>query len=377
MIYKNIRGPVTLIISIIVLHPLFIESAELVTAPKKGIAAEKFGPANISAANASWYYNWRSTPNPGTVPPGSETPEYVPMISRASDINDKNIDKLKAGYANGTYKYLLGFNEPDQSGQANMTVDQVIAVWPRLMETGLILGSPAPAWTGAWIDDFMTKAAANNLRVDFLCLHFYRSPNATGVLDELRKYLSDAYNKYKKPIWLTEFGAPDCSVLQWCGNAPALNQAQASDYTQKVIAMLDSLPFVERYAWFVDASTTPGFKYSVIFNPDSSLSPTGISFRNEKETSYIRSFSRRFTANGAQELLLARQDGSVEIVFAGKVVPYVFSLYDLRGNSVFFRKGLTCKSLKIASTEMQLRRGAYVGRVVVADQKENIRLFAW
>ena len=377
MIYKKIAGPVILIISIIVLYPQFIESAELAIALKKGIAAEKFGPSNISAANANWYYNWRSTPNSGTVPPGSEAPEYVPMISRASDVNDKNIDKLKAGKANGTYKYLLGFNEPDQSGQANMTVDQVIAAWPRLMETGLILGSPAPAWTGVWIDDFMTKAAVNNLRVDFLCLHFYRSPNAIGVLDELRKYLTDAYYKYKKPIWLTEFGAPDCSILKWCGMAPALNQVQASDYTQKVITMLDSLPFVERYAWFIDASTTPGFKYSAIFNPDSSLSQTGISFRNKKESSDIRPFSRKLTATGAQELVLARQDGSVEIVFSGKVLPYAFSLYDLRGKRIFFCTGLTCKSLKIASTEIQLPRGAYIGRVVVENQKANIRLFAW
>jgi hypothetical protein len=157
-------------------QPLFSPASAVVTA-KKGIAAASFGPASILTADASWYYNWRSGPNSGTVPPGTQAPEYVPMIHDMGSVTDATINALKAGQANGTYKHLLGFNEPDQGGQANMTVAQAIAAWPRLMETGLILGSPSPAWpTVSWLSDFMTQAAAQNLRVDFICLHYYRSP---------------------------------------------------------------------------------------------------------------------------------------------------------------------------------------------------------
>jgi hypothetical protein len=235
-----VRGLLFLIVSVLVSQPVFSsQNAQLVITAKKGIAAAKFGPANIAAAHASWYYNWRSSPNSGTVPSGTQAPEYVPMIGRSGDVNDANINALKAGKANGTYKHLLGFNEPDISGQANMSVDQVIAAWPRLVETGLLLGSPAPSWwSNAWFTDFMTKATAANLKIDFICLHFYRSPNATGVIDELKKFCNDAYNKYHKPIWLTEFGAPDCNNLGWCGPGAALTSAQAVDYTTKVLAML-------------------------------------------------------------------------------------------------------------------------------------------
>jgi Glycosyl hydrolase catalytic core len=42
-------------------------------------------------------------------------------------------------------RVLLGFNEPDLSSQSNMSVSQALALWPRLMATGMRLGSPAVA----------------------------------------------------------------------------------------------------------------------------------------------------------------------------------------------------------------------------------------
>jgi uncharacterized repeat protein (TIGR02543 family) len=248
---------------------------------KKGIAAASFGPASILTAGASWYYNWRSSPNSGTVPAGTQAPEYVPMIHDLGSVTDATINALTTAQANGTYKYLLGFNEPDQAGQANMTVAQAIAAWPRLMGTGLILGSPAPSWpTITWLSDFMTQAAAQNLRVDFVCLHYYRSPADTNSVTELKNLLTNAYNSFKKPIWLTEFGAPDCSVLGWCGSAPPLTQAITDAHVKKVLAMLENLPFVQRYAWFMDASQTAGFGFTSIFNGNGSLTQTGIDFRD-------------------------------------------------------------------------------------------------
>jgi uncharacterized repeat protein (TIGR02543 family) len=268
-------------------QPMFSLASAVVTA-KKGIAAASFGPASILTADASWYYNWRSSPNSGTVPAGVQAPEYVPMIHDLGSVTDATINALKTAKANGTYKCLLGFNEPDQGGQANMTVAQAIAAWPRLMETGLILGSPSPAWpTVTWLSDFMTQAAAQNLRVDFICLHYYRSPADPNTVNELKTLLTDAYNKYKKPIWLTEFGAPDCSVLGWCGSAPPLTQAITDEHVKKVIAMLEDLPFVERYAWFMDASQTVGFGFTSIFLPGGPLTQTGIDFRDARGTTVV------------------------------------------------------------------------------------------
>ena len=75
------------------------------------------------------------------------------------------------------HRYLLGFNEPDLGDQANMPVEQALDLWPRLMGTGLILGSPSVATggelPGGWLDRFMKGAKKRKLRVDFITLHWY------------------------------------------------------------------------------------------------------------------------------------------------------------------------------------------------------------
>jgi hypothetical protein len=262
-------------------------SAQAVTA-KKGVAAAKFGPSAIASANASWYYNWRYSPNSGSAPAGTAAPEYVPMLSKAADVTDQNVAALTAGKNNGTYKYLLGFNEPDLASQANMTVAQAISLWPKYMATGLTLGSPAPTNPNAWFDDFLAQCAAKNYRVDFICLHYYRPPNSAKAVADLKKWLTDAYAKYQKPIWLTEFGAPDCKSLGWCGsNAAALTQPQVDAFVPQVVEMLESLPFVQRYAWFVDR-TQAGFELSFVFNDDGSLSRTGIALRDSPALAIVR-----------------------------------------------------------------------------------------
>jgi hypothetical protein len=347
-------------------------NAVQVVTPKKGIAAARFSPQNIAAAHASWYYNWRSTPNSGTVPSGVQAPEYVPMISRSGDVTDANINALKAGKANGTYKYLLGFNEPDISTQANMTVAQVIAAWPRLMETGLILGSPAPSWTGTWIDNFMTQAAANNLRVDFLCLHFYRSPAATGTVNELKKFITDAYAKYNKPIWVTEFGAPDCNKLTWCGSAPALTQPVVDIYTKQVIAMLEDLPCVQRYAWFVDASQT-GFELSAIFNSDGSLTQTGIDFRDAEGTATVeKEWHTRGDGRAAAPLLIV-EPGKIVCWFPLCQSTCRIAFYSADGRCVFSQSGNGGGNVILPLQKMNLSKGIYVGRLEAPGLTEQAR----
>lgn len=215
-------------------------------------------------------------------------PEYVPMLSKAADVTDQNVAALTAGKNSGAYKYLLGFNEPDLASQANMTVAQAISLWPKYMATGLSLGSPAPTNPNAWFDDFLAQAEAKGYRVDFICLHYYRPPNSATAVADLKKWLTDTYAKYKKPIWLTEFGAPDCKSLGWCGsNAAALTQAQVDAFVPQVVAMLEGLPFVERYAWFVDR-TQEGFELSFVFNADGSLSHTGMALHDAPALTIVR-----------------------------------------------------------------------------------------
>jgi hypothetical protein len=335
------------------------EKGGKVVTPKKGVAAAQWGPDRLAEAGASWYYNWRSRPNNGDAPAGQEV-EYVPMISRAGDANDDNFQRLTEAQQNGEYTHLLGFNEPDIGGQANMSVDAVIAEWPRLEATGLRLGSPAPSWLNDWIAEFMQKAEQQDLRVDFLCLHFYRAPTAEGVVQELEDFLQRAYIDYGKPIWVTEFGAPDCNSLGWCGNADPLNQSSVDAYIEDVIAMLEGLPFVERYSWFVDRAQD-GFEYSAIFDDNGNLTPTGIAFRDAQGASAL---NKHNPGNASAGLPFTRLcDGSLLFRFPGPEAGYRVTIHNTAGTRLFSYRGTGPGNMAINPAAEGLGEGFYFARV--------------
>ena len=118
----------------------------------------------ISELNVSWFYTWTHS-YPQYVPPGSK---WVPMLWGRDTVTDDNVKGLTDMATNGIVDSLLGFNEPDFNTQSNMSVDEAISLWPKLMSTGLRLGSPAVAFNYDWLDDFMTKARNLNYRVDFM-----------------------------------------------------------------------------------------------------------------------------------------------------------------------------------------------------------------
>ena len=116
-------------------------------------------------------------------------------------------------------KHLLGFNEPDHPGQANMSVEEAIRLWPLLQFTGLRLGSPnTTSPTSPWLDEFMARAARAKLRIDFMTMHSYASPNAASFLAKVR-YL---HEKFGRPVWVTEFAVADwAATLRARAGTPA------------------------------------------------------------------------------------------------------------------------------------------------------------
>ena len=373
MMHAGMRAMVSSLVVALFSHLAYCDAdAVNVVTPKKGIAAARFGPANIATANASWYYNWRNSPNSGTVPAGTQVPEYVPMLSNAGAVTSQNISALTTAKNNGTYHYLLGFNEPDLASQANMTVAQAISLWPQLMATGLTLGSPAPSWTNTWFDNFMTQAAANNLRIDFICLHYYAPPNATNAVSALKTFLTNAYNKYQKQIWLTEFGAPDCNKLGWCGAAAPLTQAQVDDYTKQVIAMLEDLACVQRYAWFVDASQA-GFELSALFNSDGTLSETGTVFRDAQGTAAVRTTLERRGNACSIAPLFSRADGRIVCSLPSQQVNYRISFYTIAGRCLLSLQASGSGEAVISRQQANFAKGIYVGRVEMPGLTKQAR----
>lgn len=213
--------------------------------PKKGVAVWTFNGVSqaLAASKASWYYTWSPRHDGVTTPRGAQ---FVPMIWGAKDVDDSALAAAKAAGP-----YLLGFNEPDMAGQANMSVEQALDLWPELMATGSKLGSPSVAFGGAdkdgWLDRFMTGAKSRGHRVDFVTLHWYGGDFTTAnAVDQLRRYLQAVYDRYKKPIWLTEFALIDFSG----GGARFPTQAQQAAFVTAAAKMLGGLPFLQRYAWF-------------------------------------------------------------------------------------------------------------------------------
>jgi hypothetical protein len=369
----RVLAAVSAIIAVFSVAGFGMETKATVVTPKKGIAVGKFGPANMVTANASWYYNWTNNPPSGSVPTGVTPPEYVPMLWGANWVTDANITALKTAQASGKYKNLLGFNEPDMGGQANMTVAQAISLWPKLQQTNLRLGSPACSYTNQWFSDFMTAAATNNLRVDFICLHTYRAPNVAGTVSGIKQWITDTYNKYKKPIWLTEFGAPDCKTLGWCGTAPALTQAQVDAYVKEVIAMLEDCPYVERYAWFMDLSGEAGFALSSLFKSDGTLSQTGIDFRDAKGTAIVREGSNRTPGAAALRPSFREREGAIVCHLPGHANSYRVALFDCAGRCV--ARAMGSGAGEVVMTRSRIAKGLYLGLVESGAGSTRVRFF--
>jgi RNA polymerase sigma factor (sigma-70 family) len=243
-----------------------------VTSQRKGVAtwdATGVSP-ELAASGASWYYDWAATPNGITAPSSTS---FVPMIWGASDVTTATLDQVKS-----EGDVLLSFNEPDQSGQANMTVAQALSLWPRLMATGMTLGSPAvsfdAATPGGWLDQFMAGAKARGYRVNFITVHWYGGDFSTGpAVQQLESYLQAIYNRYHLPIWLTEF-----ALTNYAGSTPTFpTEAQQAAFLTAATAMLDGLPYVQRYAWFA-LPVSAGSGTTGLFNPGPSATEVGTAF---------------------------------------------------------------------------------------------------
>ena len=197
--------------------------------------------SDIVALKAFWYYTW-GTPQPS---PSPQNCEFVSMFWGASNVTAANISAVQQLKAQGKVKYVLGFNEPNRADQSNMTVQQALALWPQLESIGLPLGSPAADWpTRQWIYDFLDSCIKENKRVDFICVHMYVGTDDNGFVLTLQ----DLYNKYKLPIWITEFATAD-----WNASAPSANAYtpdQVLAFMQRLLPRLESLSFVQRYSWF-------------------------------------------------------------------------------------------------------------------------------
>ncbi len=243
---------------------------------KRGAGTWYFKGNEAALANLkpAWYYSWNASPDYLVAP--AQTP-FVPMIWGTTHATDANFALAKK---HGDT--LLGFNEPDHSGQANMSVEQALALWPKFMAAGMRLGSPAaaqdPSKSGGWLDRFMSAAKAKGYRVDFIAVHWYGySFDADIAVYQLKEFLDRIHSKYGLPIWLTEYGITNY------GGSPLLPSTEVqAEFARRSVAMLESLPYVERYAWFSvpPHREDPQNTQRSLYFENGTASPIGIAYRD-------------------------------------------------------------------------------------------------
>lgn len=236
-------------------------------ASKKGLAGH-VAADKLKELKVGWFYMW-SPRAPADAPQGIE---FIPMVWGLKD--DPKLDTTVAALAEkkkaGTFTTVLGFNEPDGKDQANMTVEAALEKWPKLMETGLRLGSPSAVHAdSAWMAEFMREAEKRKLRVDFITVHWYGGADAHIFLQHLDKI----HKLYKRPIWVTEFAVADWNAGP---NKPnKYTSQQVVKFMERAIPELKRREYVERFSWFLAKAKSEKMGPSALYNDDGSLTDVG------------------------------------------------------------------------------------------------------
>jgi hypothetical protein len=243
---------------------------------KRGIGAVfavSSAPADLSALSApvpgvSWFYGWSKAPSSQVgmsyVAAGVE---WVPMIwGKPDELTDNNLaSKIQVGP--GT-KYLLGYNEPNFTAQANLTPAQAAAGWPYLQKAADQLGlktvAPALNFCGGgcnqtdpfvWLDQFL--AACSSCRIDYVAFHSYACDSNWFLNTYMKQAVDKYYTRGNPPrkIWITELACAD--------SAPAggWTTAQIQNYMNTVVPWLEREPAIFRYSWFGDTTGRPTGSY--------------------------------------------------------------------------------------------------------------------
>lgn len=238
------------------------------------------GGGTSTLLNNTWFYHWNNTMD------STLELENAPMSWGA---NGANTDAAIQNYLT-KYKstHVLAFNESDncndQSGQYNnlCQVPVAVAIYENLMKTGMRLVSPngrenAPF---GWLKDFYDQATKQDIRIDVIGVHWYdwgsnpaNSPNADAneIFQRFLTYLENVHDFYNLPIWITEFNA----------NPNRTNQVNY-EFMQLALPYLESLDYVERYAWFEPNSDVADYTDSA-----GNLTNVGSFYTNQESTPAI------------------------------------------------------------------------------------------
>jgi hypothetical protein len=228
---------------------------------KKGMGWSIKSP--IQSLRGSWFYNWGVSTNEGLL-----DIEFVPCKWTAWNDVDSQWQTI---LNNNTSNHLLGFNEPDGATQANMSFELMLKRWPKMMESGMRLGSPAVASDLQLLYDFIDKCDALNYRVDFVAMHDY----GEGTAETFYNKCKAIHDRTGRPIWIKEFNWGGT----WTPSRPSY--ADIAARIKLIIEKYDTEGIIERYAIFNFDETDQN--RAVFYNPVENLviTPLGVVYRDQ------------------------------------------------------------------------------------------------
>lgn len=175
--------------------------------PKRGLAANddipigQFGGTREGAASeVNWQYNWGSTTSQK-----QSFCEYVPMLwDLGSSATSTWFSHASHWVTDGGSGHLLAFNEPELSGQSNISPSQAAAGFLKYLTPyhgSASLGSPAVSNDGyTWLSEFL--GLCTKCKIDFIAVHWY---NNYDQFDDLKNWINKICALANgKQVWLTE-----------------------------------------------------------------------------------------------------------------------------------------------------------------------------
>ena len=215
--------------------------------PYKGVANSPC--AARMSLGVTWYYKWTQTESEPCS--NGQGGQFVPMIwgHTGSEQSASGITTSITSFVNKNYAFVLGFNEPDNTGQSNIPVATAISLWPSFDNPAIKIGTPGTAANAnpgmAWFTSFMSMLNANtSLRADFIAIHWYgwNAGSCNATASELENYIKWAEGfAGNRPIWITEFG---------CLNQSAPDAQTVVTFFNGAVAMFAKHPRLVRYAWY-------------------------------------------------------------------------------------------------------------------------------
>jgi hypothetical protein len=279
------------------------------------------------------------------------------MIWGRNNATQDKIDYLNNLVSLGKVQNVLMFNEPDLESQSNMSVTEVVDLWPLIETLNVPISSPVTsAPLNDWMRNFMQAANSQNLRIDFVAIHVYHKNNPTEFIE----LVEEVYQTYGKPIWITEFAVRDTNAT--INNTNIYSKSYVLAFMENVLNELHELDYVKRYSWFdpnANNEKYPRLQTADIINENNQLTTLGEYYASQNPNNNLSNYNQQL------DELTIYPNPSKNLIFISKYFSdLTATIYDLNGKIL---------SKEIAKSEIdlsQLKNGVYF--IKFSNQKNKL-----